>query len=249
MHTLVLVRHGQSVWNLENRFTGWTDVGLTAQGEAEATHAAKLLAEAGYDCDACLTSVLSRAIKTLDLILEGMDRLWLPVTKDWRLNERHYGALQGLNKAEMAAKYGEDQVFTWRRSYDTRPPALTDDDPRFPGRDRRYAALPDAALPRTECLKDTVARVLPLWHEVMAPAIASGTRLLVAAHGNSLRALVKYLDGISDTDISGLNIPTGVPLIYELDDNLAPIRHFYLGDPEAIAKSVAAVAAQGKAKG
>jgi 2,3-bisphosphoglycerate-dependent phosphoglycerate mutase len=248
MHTLVLVRHGQSVWNLENRFTGWTDVGLTPQGEAEARAAAKLLTEAGYDCDACLTSVLSRAVKTLDLILEGMDRLWLPVTKDWRLNERHYGALQGLNKAEMAAQYGEDQVFAWRRSYDTRPPALTDDDPRFPGRDRRYAGLADAELPRTECLKDTVARVLPFWHEVMAPAIAAGTRLLVAAHGNSLRALVKYLDAISDADISALNIPTGVPLIYELDDSLAPIRHFYLGDPEAIAQSVAAVAAQGKAK-
>jgi 2,3-bisphosphoglycerate-dependent phosphoglycerate mutase len=194
-----------------------------------------------------LTSVLTRAIKTLDLILEGMDRLWLPVTKDWRLNERHYGALQGLNKAETAAKYGEDQVFAWRRSYDTRPPALTGDDPRFPGRDRRYADLADTELPRTECLKDTVARVLPLWHEVMAPAIASGKRLLVAAHGNSLRALVKYLDGISDADISRLNIPTGVPLVYELDDNLAPLRHFYLGDPEDIAKSVAAVAAQGKA--
>ncbi|MGD9610729.1 MAG: 2,3-diphosphoglycerate-dependent phosphoglycerate mutase [Desulfovibrionaceae bacterium] len=248
MHTLVLVRHGQSAWNLENRFTGWTDVGLTAQGETEARSAARLLAAAGYDWDACLTSVLTRAIKTLDLILEGMDRLWLPVTKDWRLNERHYGALQGLNKAETAAKYGEDQVFAWRRSYDTRPPALTDDDPRFPGRDRRYADLADTELPRTECLKDTVARVLPLWHEVMAPAIASGKRLLVAAHGNSLRALVKYLDGISDADISRLNIPTGVPLVYELDDNLAPLRHFYLGDPEDIAKSVAAVAAQGKAK-
>ncbi len=248
MHTLVLVRHGQSAWNLENRFTGWTDVGLTAQGETEARSAARLLAAAGYDWDACLTSVLTRAIKTLDLILEGMDRLWLPVTKDWRLNERHYGALQGLNKAETAAKYGEDQVFAWRRSYDTRPPALTGDDPRFPGRDRRYADLADTELPRTECLKDTVARVLPLWHEVMAPAIASGKRLLVAAHGNSLRALVKYLDGISDADISRLNIPTGVPLVYELDDNLAPLRHFYLGDPEDIAKSVAAVAAQGKAK-
>lgn len=248
MHTLVLVRHGQSAWNMENRFTGWTDVGLTAQGETEARSAARLLAAAGYDWDACLTSVLTRAIKTLDLILEGMDRLWLPVTKDWRLNERHYGALQGLNKAETAAKYGEDQVFAWRRSYDTRPPALTGDDPRFPGRDRRYADLADTELPRTECLKDTVARVLPLWHEVMAPAIASGKRLLVAAHGNSLRALVKYLDGISDADISRLNIPTGVPLVYELDDNLAPLRHFYLGDPEDIAKSVAAVAAQGKAK-
>jgi 2,3-bisphosphoglycerate-dependent phosphoglycerate mutase len=248
MHTLVLLRHGQSVWNLENRFTGWTDVGLTAQGQAEAVAAATLLAAAGYDFDACLTSVLSRAVKTLDLVLEGMDRLWLPVTKSWRLNERHYGALQGLNKAEMAARYGEEQVFVWRRSYDTRPPELAPDDPRFPGHDRRYAGLAEAELPRTECLKDTVARVLPFWFEVMAPAILAGTRLLVAAHGNSLRALVKYLDDIGDEAISELNIPTGVPLVYELDDQLRPLRHFYLGDPGAIAKSVAAVAAQGKAK-
>lgn len=247
MHTLVLLRHGQSVWNLENRFTGWTDVGLTPQGEAEAVAAAKLLAAGGYDFDACLTSVLSRAIKTLDLVLEGLNRLWLPVTKAWRLNERHYGALQGLNKAETAAKFGEEQVFVWRRSYATRPPALTPDDARFPGHDRRYADLADAELPRTECLQDTVARVLPFWHETMAPAIAAGRRLLVAAHGNSLRALVKYLDGIDDEAISRLNIPTGVPLVYELDDTLTPVRHFYLGDPEAIAKSVAAVAAQGKA--
>ncbi|MEA4857101.1 2,3-diphosphoglycerate-dependent phosphoglycerate mutase [Solidesulfovibrio sp.] len=248
MHTLVLLRHGQSAWNLENRFTGWTDVGLTDQGKAEAASAARLLREGGYDFDACLTSVLSRAIMTLDIVLAGLDRLWLPVTKDWRLNERHYGALQGLNKAEMAAKYGEEQVFVWRRSFDTRPPALTPDDPRFPGHDRRYAGLTPDELPTTECLKDTVARVLPFWHETMAPAIAAGSRLLVAAHGNSLRALVKYLDGISDEAISELNIPTGVPLVYELDDALKPLRHFYLGDPEAIAKSVAAVAAQGKAK-
>ncbi|MEL7639160.1 MAG: 2,3-diphosphoglycerate-dependent phosphoglycerate mutase [Solidesulfovibrio sp.] len=248
MHTLVLLRHGQSAWNLENRFTGWTDVGLTDQGKAEAASAARLLREGGYDFDACLTSVLSRAIMTLDIVLAGLDRLWLPVTKDWRLNERHYGALQGLNKAEMAAKYGEEQVFVWRRSFDTRPPALTPDDPRFPGHDRRYAGLTPDELPTTECLKDTVARVLPFWHEAMAPAIAAGSRLLVAAHGNSLRALVKYLDGISDEAISELNIPTGVPLVYELDDALAPLRHFYLGDPEAIAQSVAAVAAQGKAK-
>lgn len=247
MHTLVLVRHGQSVWNLENRFTGWTDVGLTPQGQAEAAAAAKLLAEGGYDFDACLTSVLSRAVKTLDIVLEGLDRLWLPVSKSWRLNERHYGALQGLNKAEMAAKYGEEQVFVWRRSYDTPPPALTVDDGRFPGRDRRYAALTDAELPRCESLKDTVARVLPYWHEIMAPAITAGTRLLVAAHGNSLRALVKYLDGIDDAAISELNIPTGVPLVYELGDDLVPLRHYYLGDPEAVAQKAAAVAAQGKA--
>ncbi len=248
MHTLVLLRHGQSAWNLENRFTGWTDVGLTDQGKAEAASAATLLARAGYDFDACLTSVLSRAIMTLDIVLAGMDRLWLPVTKSWRLNERHYGALQGLNKAEMAAKYGEEQVFVWRRSFDTRPPALTPEDPRFPGHDRRYAGLTQDELPTTECLKDTVTRVLPFWHDVMAPAIADGARLLVAAHGNSLRALVKYLDGVSDEAISELNIPTGVPLVYELDDSLKPLRHFYLGDPDAIAKSVAAVAAQGKAK-
>ena len=247
MPTLVLVRHGQSVWNLENRFTGWTDVGLTPQGQAEAAAAARLLAEAGYDFDACLTSVLSRAVKTLDIMLEGLDRLWLPVGKSWRLNERHYGALQGLNKAEMAAQYGEEQVFVWRRSYDTPPPALTPDDDRFPGRDRRYQALTDAELPRCESLKDTVARVLPYWHEVMAPAIAAGSRLLVAAHGNSLRALVKYLDGIDDAAISELNIPTGVPLVYELDNDLTPLRHYYPGDPEAVAKKAAAVAAQGKA--
>ena len=248
MPRLVLLRHGQSVWNLENRFTGWTDVGLTPQGEDEARQAARLLVAAGYDFDACLTSVLSRAVATLDLVLAGLDRLWLPVAKSWRLNERHYGALQGLNKAETAAKYGEDQVFAWRRSFDTRPPALTPDDPRFPGHDRRYAGLTEAELPRTECLQDTVARVMPYWHDTMAPAIRSGTRLLVAAHGNSLRALVKYLDGISDAAISDLNIPTGVPLVYELDEALRPLRHFYLGDPEAIAKSVAAVAAQGKVK-
>jgi len=249
MHTLVLLRHGQSVWNLENRFTGWTDVGLTPQGETEAAAAAKLLADGGYDFDACLTSVLSRAIKTLDIVLEGMDRMWLPVTKSWRLNERHYGALQGLNKSEMAAKYGEERVFIWRRSFDTPPPPLTPDDARFPGHDRRYAGLSAAELPHAECLKDTVERVMPFWHDVMAPAIAQGTRLLVAAHGNSIRALVKYLDGVSDEAISELNIPTGVPLVYEFDEALAPLRHFYLGDPEAIAKSVAAVAAQGKATG
>ncbi len=249
MHTLVLVRHGQSVWNLENRFTGWTDVGLTPQGREEAAQAAQLLRDGGYDFDACLTSVLSRAVMTLDILLAGLDRLWLPVTKSWRLNERHYGALQGLNKAEMAAQYGEEQVFVWRRSYDTPPPALDPADERFPGRDRRYAGLTEAELPRCESLKDTVARVMPFWHEVMAPAIASGTRLLVAAHGNSLRALVKYLDAIDDNAISELNIPTGVPLVYKLDADLKPIEHFYLGDADAVARKAAAVAAQGKAKG
>lgn len=249
MHTLVLVRHGQSVWNLENRFTGWTDVGLTPQGREEAAQAAALLRDGGYDFDACLTSVLSRAVMTLDILLTGLDRLWLPVTKSWRLNERHYGALQGLNKAEMAAQYGEEQVFVWRRSYDTPPPALDPADERFPGRDRRYADLTEAELPRCESLKDTVARVMPFWHDVMAPAIASGTRLLVAAHGNSLRALVKYLDAIDDDAISELNIPTGVPLVYTLDDALKPVEHFYLGDADAIARKAAAVAAQGKAKG
>ena len=246
MHTLVLVRHGQSQWNLENRFTGWTDIGLTDQGRDEARAAAVLLRDGGYDFDACLTSVLSRAVMTLDIMLEGLDRLWLPVTKSWQLNERHYGALQGLNKAEMAAQYGEKQVFVWRRSYDTPPPALDPADERFPGRDRRYAGLSDAELPRCESLKDTVARVLPYWHEVMAPAIASGTRLLVAAHGNSLRALVKYLDGIDDAAISELNILTGVSLVYTLDDTLRPVTRFYLGDPEAVAQKAAAVAAQGK---
>ena len=249
MHTLVLVRHGQSLWNLENRFTGWTDVGLTAKGREEAAAAAVLLRDGGYDFDACLTSVLSRAVMTLDILLTGLDRLWLPVTKSWRLNERHYGALQGLNKAEMAAQYGEEQVFVWRRSYDTPPPALAPADERFPGRDRRYASLTDAELPRCESLKDTVARVMPFWHDVMAPAIASGTRLLVAAHGNSLRALVKYLDAISDDAISELNIPTGVPLVYKLDAALKPVEHFYLGDADAVARKAAAVAAQGKAKG
>jgi 2,3-bisphosphoglycerate-dependent phosphoglycerate mutase len=248
MYTLVLLRHGQSQWNLENRFTGWTDVGLTAQGEAEAASAAELLIAGGYDFDACLTSVLKRAVKTLDIVLEGMDRMWLPVAKSWRLNERHYGALQGLNKAEMTEKFGEAQVFSWRRSYDVPPPALTPDDPRHPGKDRRYAGLTAAELPLTECLKDTVARVMPYWEGEVAPRIRAGQRLLIAAHGNSLRAVVKDLDGISDADIAGVNIPTGVPLVYELDADLRPVRHFYLGDPEAIAKSIQAVADQAKAK-
>ena len=246
MFTLVLVRHGESVWNLENRFTGWTDVGLTDKGCQEAKDAARLLKDGGYVFDVCYTSYLRRAIETLHLIQSEMDTLWLPVLKSWRLNERHYGALQGLNKSEMAARFGEEQVFIWRRSYDTPPPALTEDDPRHPGKDPRYAALSPEELPLTESLKLTVARVLPYWEGELAPAIRAGRRLLVAAHGNSIRALVKHLDQISDEAIAGLNIPTGVPLVYELDDTLVPIRHFYLGDPEAVAARQAAVAAQGK---
>ncbi|GFK92577.1 2,3-bisphosphoglycerate-dependent phosphoglycerate mutase [Fundidesulfovibrio magnetotacticus] len=248
MHKLVLVRHGQSQWNLENRFTGWTDVPLSPLGVQEAQAGAKALMDAGLDFDLCHTSLLKRAVKTLDIILEAMDRMWLPVVKDWRLNERHYGALQGLNKAETAAKYGDAQVFEWRRSYDVRPPALDADDPRHPRFDRCYAALSPDQLPAVECLKDTVARVMPCWHEELAPAVRSGSRLLVAAHGNSLRALVKYLDGISDEAIAQLNIPTGVPLVYELDENLKPLTHYYLGDPDEIARQVQAVADQGKAR-
>jgi 2,3-bisphosphoglycerate-dependent phosphoglycerate mutase len=249
MYTLALLRHGQSQWNLENRFTGWTDVGLTEQGAAEAKNAGKLLKKGGYTFDACLTSLLTRAVKTLDIVLDEMDLLWLPVEKTWRLNERHYGALQGLNKAETAEKFGDEQVLIWRRSFDVPPPALTPDDPRFPGHDRRYASLKENELPLTECLKDTVERVLPYWFETIGPRIQSGKRLLIAAHGNSLRGLVKYLDDMSDGDIVKLNIPTGVPLIYELDKELRPIRHFYLGDPEEIAKSIQAVANQAKTGG
>jgi 2,3-bisphosphoglycerate-dependent phosphoglycerate mutase len=248
MHTLVLVRHGQSQWNLENRFTGWTDVPLSPLGQQEALAGAKALKDAGYGFDLCFTSYLKRAIKTLDIILEAMDLMWLPVTKSWRLNERHYGALQGLNKAETAAKYGDDQVFIWRRSYDVRPAALEPDDPRHPRLDRRYAELSPEELPAVECLKDTVARVLPYWHDVLTPAIASGGRVLVAAHGNSLRALVKHLDNVSDEAIASLNIPTGVPLVYELDGQMKPLRHFYLGDQDEIARQIEAVANQGKAK-
>ncbi len=247
MKKLVLIRHGESTWNKENRFTGWTDVDLSPQGVEEARAAGRLLAAQGYDFDVAFTSVLRRAIRTLNLALEEMDRLWLPVEKDWRLNERHYGGLQGLNKAETAAKFGDDQVLVWRRSYDVPPPELPPGDERDAARDRRYAGL-GAQVPRTECLKDTVARVLPCWRERIAPRIAAGERVLVAAHGNSLRALVKYLDGVSDADIVGLNIPTAVPLVYELDDTLSPLRHYYLGDPEAIAKAAAAVASQGKAR-
>ncbi|HQZ44578.1 MAG TPA: 2,3-diphosphoglycerate-dependent phosphoglycerate mutase [Usitatibacteraceae bacterium] len=247
MKKLVLIRHGESVWNKENRFTGWTDVDLSDRGVEEARAAGRLLAAQGYDFDVAFTSVLKRAVRTLNLALEEMDRLWLPVEKDWRLNERHYGALQGLNKAETAGKFGEEQVLAWRRSYDTPPPSLPEGDERDSALDRRYAGL-GARVPRTECLKDTVARVVPYWRESIAPRVAAGERVLVAAHGNSLRGLVKFLDGVSDADIVSLNIPTAIPLVYELDDGLNPLRHYYLGDPEAVAKAAAAVASQGKAR-
>jgi 2,3-bisphosphoglycerate-dependent phosphoglycerate mutase len=246
MYKLVLIRHGESTWNLENRFTGWTDVGLTETGVAQAREAGRLLREEGYDFDIAYTSVLKRAIWTLWHCLDAMDCTWLPVVNDWRLNERHYGALQGLNKAETARKFGDEQVLIWRRSYDTPPPALEPHDPRCERGDRRYAALSDEQLPLTECLKDTVARVLPFWHEQLAPTIRGGKRVLIAAHGNSMRALVKYLDGVSDPDIVGLNIPNGIPLVYELDDDLKPVRSYYLGDAEAVAKAAAAVASQGR---
>jgi len=245
MHRLVLLRHGESVWNRENRFTGWTDVDLSGAGVEEARAAGRLLREQGYEFDQAVTSVLKRAVRTLWLALEEMDRCWLPVEKHWRLNERHYGALQGLNKAETAAKFGEAQVLAWRRAYDTPPPALQAGDPRHEGKDPRYAG---AAVPLTECLKDTVARVLPYWNGTIAPAVRTGKRVLVAAHGNSLRALIKHLDGVSDADIVGLNVPTGVPLVYELDEALKPLKHYYLGDADEIERRVAAVSAQGKAK-
>ncbi len=248
MYKLVLVRHGQSTWNLENRFTGWTDVGLTDQGRAEAVSAGKLLDEGGYVFDIAYTSVLRRAIQTLWIVLQEMNFEWLPVVNAWQLNERHYGALQGLNKSEMAEKFGEAQVKIWRRSYDVPPPALEFDDKRHPRFDRRYAKLTPEQLPSTESLKITLERVLPYWHATLAPTIISGKRVLVAAHGNSIRAMVKYLDNISDAEIPELNIPTGIPLVYELDDNLKPINHYYLGDAEAVAKAAAAVANQGKTK-
>jgi 2,3-bisphosphoglycerate-dependent phosphoglycerate mutase len=241
---LVLLRHGESVWNKENRFTGWTDVGLSERGVEEAHEAARALQQDGYVFDVAYTSVLKRAIKTLWIVLEDMDLMWIPVHRSWHLNERHYGALQGLNKAETAARHGEEQTNVWRRSYDVRPPALTPDDPRHPRHDPRYAGLRPEELPATECLKDTVERFLPYWHETIAPRIRAGERVLIAAHGNSLRALVKYLDGISDEAIVGLNIPTGIPLVYELDDDLRPIRNFYLGDPAAVRKATEAVAGQ-----
>ena len=246
MHKLVLIRHGESTWNLENRFTGWTDVDLTPTGIEQAIQAGRLLKAEGYDFDLAYTSVLTRAIRTLHLALDEMDRLWLPTVKHWRLNERHYGALQGLNKTETAKKYGDEQVLIWRRSYDTPPPALDAGDARSERADPRYAKLTPEDVPLTECLKDTVARVLPFWNESMAPAISAGKRLVVSAHGNSIRALVKYLDHISDDDIVGLNIPNGIPLVYELDVSLKPIRSYYLGDAEAAARAAAAVASQGK---
>jgi 2,3-bisphosphoglycerate-dependent phosphoglycerate mutase len=247
MYKLVLIRHGESTWNKENRFTGWVDVDLTEQGNREARQAGVLLKEAGFSFDIAYTSVLKRAIRTLWHVQDEMDEMYLPVVHSWRLNERHYGALSGLNKAETAKKYGDDQVLVWRRSYDTPPPALAADDERTSYNDPRYAKVPREQLPLTECLKDTVARVLPIWNESIGPAIRSGKRVLIAAHGNSMRALVKYLDNISDDDIVGLNIPNGVPLVYELDADLKPITHYYLGDPEAIAAAQAAVAKQGKA--
>ena len=248
MHRLVLLRHGESTWNKENRFTGWTDVGLTPRGIEEGTHAGVLLREQGLSFDVAYTSVLQRAIKTLWLTLEALDQMWVPVINDWRLNERHYGALQGLNKSETAAKYGDAQVQTWRRSYDIPPPPLDLDDARHPRHDPRYANLPATGLPRGESLKDTVARFLPYWTDTIAPTVRAGRRVLIAAHGNSLRALMKHLDGISDTDIVEVNIPTGIPLVYELDQALRPERHYYLGDPQAAARAAAAVAAQGKAR-
>lgn len=248
MHTLVLIRHGQSTWNLENRFTGWTDVDLSEQGRVEAQSAGKVLRDEGYEFDLVYTSVLKRAIRTMWIVLDELDQMWLPVIRHWRLNERHYGALQGLNKAETAARHGEEQVKIWRRSYDIPPPPLDADDERNPARDRRYADLRPEEIPLTESLKDTVARFVPYWENTIAPQVAAGKRVLIVAHGNSLRALVKYLDNISDEDIIGLNIPTGIPLVYELDADLKPLGHRYLGDPEAIRKAEEAVANQGRAK-
>lgn len=248
MHKVVLLRHGESLWNKENLFTGWTDVDLSQKGNEEAHEAGRVMKAEGYEFDVAYTSVLKRAIRTLWITLDEMDLMWIPVVRDWRLNERHYGALQGLNKAQTAAKYGEAQVLLWRRSYDTRPPALEESDPRYPGGDPRYRNLSKQQLPLTECLKDTVARFLPCWHEAIAPVISSGKRVLIAAHGNSLRALVKFLDNIPDAEIVALNIPTGIPLVYELDENLKPLRHYYLGDQERVRAAMEAVASQGKAK-
>ena len=247
MIKLVLLRHGESIWNKENLFTGWTDVDLSDRGKAEAKSAGELLKAEGFSFDVAFTSVLKRAIRTLWIALDELDLMWIPVEHSWRLNERHYGALQGWNKAQTAAKYGEEQVLVWRRSYDVPPPALEESDPRFPGSDPRYRGLSPSVLPLTECLKDTVARFLPYWHQAIVPTIRSGKTVIIAAHGNSLRALVKYLDDIADQDIVGLNIPTGVPLVYELDEQLKPLRHYYLGNPEEVAKAAAAVANQGKA--
>jgi 2,3-bisphosphoglycerate-dependent phosphoglycerate mutase len=248
MFRLVLLRHGESTWNKENRFTGWTDVDLSEKGVHEAHTSGQYLKKEGFVFDVSFTSVLKRAIRTLWIALDEMDLMWIPIHHSWRLNERHYGSLQGLNKAETAAKYGEEQVHLWRRSYDVRPPVLEESDKRWPGHDPRYAGLSSEELPKTESLKDTVARFLPYWHEHVAPVVKGGKRVIIAAHGNSLRALVKYLDNVSDEEIVGLNIPTGVPLIYELDTSLKPIRHYYLGDPDEIKKAMDAVAGQGKAK-
>jgi 2,3-bisphosphoglycerate-dependent phosphoglycerate mutase len=248
MYKIVFMRHGESTWNLENRFTGWTDVDLTEKGIQEAKAAGRVLKEAGFTFDVAYTSVLKRAIRTLWLALDEMDMMYLPIKNDWRLNERHYGALQGLDKAETAAKFGDEQVLVWRRSYDTPPPALEEDDERTSFHDPRYAGLAKEQIPLTECLKDTVVRVMPCWDQEIAPAIRAGKNILISAHGNSLRAIIKMLDNISDTDIVGLNIPNGQPLVYELDADLKPIRHYYLGDQEAIAAAAAAVANQGKAK-
>jgi 2,3-bisphosphoglycerate-dependent phosphoglycerate mutase len=248
IHKLVLVRHGESAWNKENRFTGWTDVDLSEQGIMEAKSAGEVLKKEGYTFDLAFTSVLKRAIRTLWLTMDGLDLMWIPVERSWRLNERHYGALQGLNKSETAAKFGEEQVKIWRRSYDIQPPLLEKTDPRYPGSDPKYKSLTEAELPLTECLKDTVARVVPYWEQRIAPLVKAGNKIIIAAHGNSLRAMVKYLDKIPDDEIVGVNIPTGTPLIYELDENLNPLKHYYLGDAEEIAKKAQAVANQGKAK-
>lgn len=246
MYKIVLMRHGESQWNLENRFTGWVDVDLTEKGREEAAKAGEVLKAEGFEFDLCYTSVLKRAIRTLSIALEKLDELYLPVIKSWRLNERHYGALQGLNKKETAENFGDEQVLVWRRSYDVPPPALKKDSPMWPGLDRRYAGVDPQTLPLTECLADTVRRVVPYWEGEIVPQIKSGKKILITAHGNSLRALIKHLDGISDKDIVGLNIPTGTPLVYELDENMKPLRHYYLGDQEAIQSKMAAVAAQGK---
>lgn len=248
MHKLVLLRHGESIWNKENLFTGWTDVDVSEKGRQEAQEAGQILKGQGYSFDVAYTSVLKRAIRTLWMALDEMDLMWIPVIRDWRLNERHYGALQGLNKAQTAAKYGEQQVKIWRRSYDVRPPALEENDPRYPGHDPRYKSLSKNQLPLTECLKDTVARFLPCWNEIIAPDVRSGRRVLITAHGNSLRALIKYLDNVSDAVIPELNVPTGMPLVYELDSDLKPLNRYYLGDPEKVKAAMEAVAKQGKAK-
>ena len=248
MHKVVLLRHGESTWNKENRFTGWTDVDLSEKGVQEAKEGAQLLKEGGYTFDIAYTSVLKRGIRTLWIVLDEMDLMWIPVYRSWRLNERHYGALQGYFKSKMAAEVGEEQVLIWRRSYDIPPPALKTSDPRYPGNEAKYMDLSADEIPLTECLKDTVARVLPYWHDTITPTIKSGKRVLISAHGNSLRALVKYLDNMPDNEVVKLNIPTGIPLIYELDENLKPITHYYLGDQEEIEKAIEAVAAQGKVK-